>query len=136
MTTNLEPTALILFDGVCNVCNASVNFVMQRDPAGRFRFAALQSEVGQEILRKMGRKTTEFDSVILLENSRVYEKSDAALRIARHLRGWRWAWMFRFVPKFLRSAAYDLIARNRYRWFGKRDVCRVPTLEERGRFLE
>lgn len=136
----MKPTptspALILFDGVCNVCNASVTFIIDRDPAGRFRFASLQSAVGQEVLRKTGRPAAGFDSVVLVENGRFYEKSDAALRIARHLRGWRWAWGFRFVPKFLRNLVYDLIARNRYRWFGRRTTCRVPTAAERERFVE
>lgn len=136
METNPESTALILFDGVCTLCNASVNFVIDHDPAGRFRFAPLQSETGQAILRKTGRPAAEFDSVVLVENGRVYEKSDAALRIARHLRGWRWVWGFRFVPKFIRNVVYDLIARRRYRWFGRRDTCRVPTPGERERFVE
>ena len=127
--------ALVLFDGVCNVCNASVTFIIDRDPAGRFQFASLQSAVGQEVLRRLGRPAADFDSVILVENGRFYEKSDAALRIARHLRGWRWAWIFRFIPKFLRNLLYNLIARNRYRWFGRRETCRVPTAEERERFL-
>lgn len=135
MKPTADPTALILFDGVCNVCNASVNFILDHDPAGRFRFASLQSAVGQKVLRDLKRPAASFDSVILVENGRFYEKSDAALRIARHLRGWRWAWGLRFVPKFLRNAAYDLIARNRYRWFGRREVCRVPTPEERERFV-
>lgn len=136
----MKPTptspALVLFDGVCNVCNASVNFIIDHDPAGRFQFASLQSAVGQEVLRRLGRPGMDFDSVILVENGRFHEKSDAALRIARHLRGWRWAWVLRFVPKFLRNAVYDFIARNRYRWFGRREACRVPTPDERARFLE
>jgi len=136
----MKPTptspALVLFDGGCNVCNASVTFIIDHDPAGRFQFASLQSAVGQEVLRKIGRPAVGFDSVILVENGHCYEKSDAALRIARHLRGWGWAWVFRFVPKFLRNLPYDLVARNRYRWFGHRETCRVPTAAERERFLE
>ncbi|MCY7349242.1 MAG: thiol-disulfide oxidoreductase DCC family protein [Cytophagaceae bacterium] len=126
---------LILFDGVCNFCNASINFVIDHDPNQRFKFAALQSEIGQEYLRKIGRETRDFDSVLLIENGQLYTKSDAALRIARHLEGWAWLWFLRGLPYFLRDGVYTLIANNRYRLFGKRDACRIPTPEERERFV-
>lgn len=127
--------SLVLFDGVCNFCNASVNFMIAHDPAERFKFAALQSEVGQKSLAIFGMQTAVFDSVILIENGQIYQRSDAALRIARHLVGWRWAWAFRFVPLFLRDAVYRLVANNRYRIFGKADTCRIPTAAERNRFV-
>jgi predicted DCC family thiol-disulfide oxidoreductase YuxK len=128
--------AVLLFDGVCNFCNSSVNFIMQRDPKGYFKFASLQSAYGQQQLLKAGLNTKEFDSLVLLENGRIYLRSSAALRIVRSLNGlWPLLYVFIIVPPFLRNFLYNIIARNRYRWFGKREECRVPTAEERGRFV-
>ena len=133
---NKNPSfSLVLFDGVCNFCNASVNFVIAHDPAARFKFAALQSEVGQKYLAVFGQQKPDFDSVLLIENGQMYQRSEAALRIARHLAGWRWVWAFRFVPLFLRDAVYGLIAKNRYQIFGKSDTCRIPTEAEKNRFV-
>jgi predicted DCC family thiol-disulfide oxidoreductase YuxK len=127
---------IILFDGVCNFCNASVNFIIDRDKKGIFQFAALQSEIGQEILRKNGLNATTFDSIILINDKKVYQKSDAALEIARNLDGfWKIFYIFKIIPPFLRNSIYDLIAKNRYRFFGKSDTCRIPTPELRTRFL-
>jgi len=112
---------VILFDGVCNLCNAWVLFVIKRDPSGHFAFAPLGGEA---------------DSIILIEKDAIYDQSTAALRIARRLSGaWPLAAAFLIVPKGLRDAVYRLIARNRYRWFGRRDVCMVPTPELKARFL-
>ena len=131
-----EP-AVILFDGVCNFCNASVNFVMKRDPKGRFRFAPLQSDVAGELLDRSGLNRDDIDSIVLVEGDRAAVKSTATLRIVSQLTGlWPLLSVFRFVPRFLRDAVYDWIARNRYRWFGRRDSCMLPTAELRGRFLE
>lgn len=128
---------VILFDGVCNFCNAAVNFVIARDVARRFRFAALQSEYAQQLLKKSGQPIlSHFDSVVLIgEKGQFFEKSDAALEIARYLRGWSWLYGFRFVPRTIRDFFYDIVARNRYRIFGKSAVCRVPTPAERALFL-
>ncbi|MDR6196133.1 thiol-disulfide oxidoreductase DCC family protein [Siphonobacter sp. SORGH_AS_0500] len=126
--------AVILFDGVCNFCNSTINYIIDHDE-GRHRFASLQSEFGQELLKKNKRSITNFDSVILWEDGCLYEKSEAALRIAKHVKGWKWLWAFRFLPLFLRNGVYNLIARNRYTWFGKREACRLPSLEERARFV-
>lgn len=131
-----QPTQPILFfDGVCNLCNAAVTFVIERDTKAHFLFASLQSEMGRNVLKQLGRSPEQFDSFILWENGRFYERSTAALRVARHLSGgWPLLYGFMIVPKPLRDAAYSFIARNRYRWFGKRDACMIPTPELKARF--
>ena len=135
-----EPAShpVVLFDGVCNLCNGAVQFIVDRDPRGTFRFTSLQSERAASLLREHGREPPrgEPDSVVLIEDGRVYERSTAALRIARRLSGaWPLFYAFLIVPRLLRDAVYSLIARYRYRWFGKSEQCRVPTPELRARFL-
>lgn len=133
----MPPPPVILFDGVCNLCNASVQFILDRDPDARFRFASLQSEEGAALLRSHGGDPEALDSVVLIEDGRVFQHSDAALRIARHLSGaWPALAALRIVPRPLRDAGYRLVARNRYRWFGKEESCRLPTPETRARFLD
>ena len=128
---------VVLFDGVCNFCNRSVNFILDHDARKRFRFAALQSDAGQAVLRHFGLRTDDFDTAVLVERGRAYTKSSAALRIARSLGGrWSLLALLLALPPLLRDAAYDLLARNRYRWFGRTDSCRVPTPQIRDRFLE
>lgn len=128
--------AIVLFDGVCNFCNASVNFVIEHDKAGYFKFAPLQSEIGEELMAKHGIATADTDSVIVVENDRAYTYSSAALRIAKHLDGfWSWAYALAIVPKPVRDFAYKLFASYRYRLFGRRDACMIPTPELRARFL-
>ena len=129
---------IVLFDGVCNLCNASVLFILDRDARGHFRFATLQSEAGVKALRAHGREaaTGDPDSVVLIEGDRVYDRSDAGLRIARRLSGaWPVLAVFLVMPRFLRDAVYKLISRNRYRWFGRTEACRIPTPALRARFL-
>lgn len=127
---------LVLFDGVCNFCNSSINFVIDHDSQKRFKFASLQSEVGQQYLAQFSRNKKDFDSVLLVKNGRVFEKSDAALHIARHLDGaWKSLYFLRWVPRVVRDMIYDLVAKNRYRIFGKSDACRLPNPELRERFL-
>ena len=129
---------VILFDGVCNLCNATVNFLLDRDPDARFRFAALQSPAAAQLFAEHGHAppAVEPDSIVLIEGGRLYERSTAALRIARLLRSpWRVLYAFIVVPRPLRDLVYRFIARNRYRWIGRKDVCRVPTPELRARFL-
>ncbi len=129
--------AIVLFDGVCNFCNAGINFVMDRDPEKRIRFAPLQSEAGQRLLKKFNLSPTALDTLILIEGEKSYTKSAAALRIAKRLQGlWPLLYIFIVVPPFIRDAVYDFIARNRYKWFGKTEACRVPTPELKERFLE
>lgn len=128
--------AIVLFDGVCNLCNTSVNFLIDRDPEGRFVFGALQSEEGLAVLRKHGLPEYYFDSIVLIEGRNVWTASDAVLEISRHMPGlWPALRVFRIVPKAIRDAVYNWIAANRYRWFGKRESCRLPTPENRSRFL-
>ncbi|HTK38387.1 MAG TPA: thiol-disulfide oxidoreductase DCC family protein [Pyrinomonadaceae bacterium] len=128
--------AIVLFDGVCNFCNGSVNFMIERDAAGYFKFAPLQSETGKEVLDKFAVDPTEIDSIILVEDEKAYTHSTAALRIVRRLGGiWRWLYILRFVPRPIRDFFYELFAKYRYWLFGKKDVCMMPTPEIRERFL-
>jgi len=127
---------IVLFDGVCNLCNGSVQLILRHDPAGRFRFASLQSPAGQELLARFGIDPAVLDSVILVEGDRCYRESDAALRVARGMSGpWKMLWALRVIPLPLRDGLYRLIVRNRYRWFGKQETCWLPTPELRERFL-
>jgi predicted DCC family thiol-disulfide oxidoreductase YuxK len=127
---------IVLFDGVCNFCNASVNFVIERDKAGYFKFAPLQSEIGDELAAKYGIDKIETDSVIVVEDEKVYTHSSAALQIARKLDGiWSWVYAFVIVPKPIRDFLYKLFAKHRYRLFGKQDACMMPTPDVRARFL-
>ncbi|MBT2636840.1 thiol-disulfide oxidoreductase DCC family protein [Bacillus sp. ISL-39] len=126
---------VILFDGVCNFCDASVQFILDRDDKELFRFASLQSDAGQELLKKHN-VPDDVDSMILIENAKVYYKSSAALRISRHLRGaWKLLYVFMIVPAPIRNIVYDLIAKNRFKWFGQKDSCMLPPPNVRKRFL-
>jgi predicted DCC family thiol-disulfide oxidoreductase YuxK len=127
---------LILFDGVCNLCNQSVDFIIKRDKKDVFLFTSLQSAQGQEILKQHSLNTQDFDSVLLLKNGKLYQKSTAALLIGSQLGGfWVLSSVFMLIPPFIRNIVYDWIARNRYRWHGKKETCRLPTPEERKKFL-
>jgi predicted DCC family thiol-disulfide oxidoreductase YuxK len=134
-TYQLSP--VILFDGVCNVCNGFVQFVIARDPGARFQFAALQSDSARRLLARVDGLGQVPDSVVLVDRGRVYTRSSAALRIARGLPfPWSLARALIVVPRPLRDWVYDRVARHRYRWFGRKDVCMVPTPDLRARFLE
>jgi predicted DCC family thiol-disulfide oxidoreductase YuxK len=128
---------IVLFDGLCNLCSASVRFIVARDPAARFRFASLQSPAAQALLAPFGAPATALESVVLLDEGRLYTRSDAALRIARALRPpWPLCTALLAVPRPLRDALYEFVARHRFRWFGRRSACFVPTPELQARFLE
>lgn len=128
---------ILLFDGVCNLCNGFVQFVIARDPPGRFRFAALGTAAAASVLREVGVAEPLPDSIVLVEDGRVFTRSDAALRIARGLRfPWPLFYGFVAVPRFIRDRLYDAIAARRYRWFGRRETCMVPTPELKRRFLD
>lgn len=131
-----HPSPLLLFDGVCNLCDASVQWVIQHDPDARFRFASLQSDIGKTMLQRYNLPTGELNTVVLIDGSKAYTRSDVPLRIFKQLGGW-WSVLavFSVVPKFIRDAVYDWVARNRYRWFGKKNECWLPTPELRARFL-
>jgi predicted DCC family thiol-disulfide oxidoreductase YuxK len=128
---------IILFDGVCNLCNNSVIFIIKRDRKDVFRFAALQSEIGNRLVDKYGIDTTKTDSVILIEDESYFVKSTAALRIARHLSaGYPLLYGFMIFSKPIRDWVYDIVANNRYKWFGKRESCMIPTPELKAKFLD
>ena len=128
---------LILFDGVCNLCNAWVRFVIRRDPAGIFRFVAQQSPSGQAIIEDHMRGVVALSSVILIEGNAIYTESEAILQILTRL-GPPWSWMalLRIVPRRFRDACYRFIVRHRYQWFGRTEVCQVPSADIRSRFLD
>lgn len=128
--------AVILFDGVCNLCNGFVNFIIRRDQKDYFRFASLQSEAAEKLLSDY-EVSEQLKTIILIENGKVYKRSGAALRICRHLSaGWPLCYAFIIIPAFLRDGIYNLVAKYRYRWFGKKEQCMVPTPELRSKFLD
>ena len=127
---------IILFDGVCNLCNTSVKIVIRNDKKDCFRFAALQSDIGKDYITKFNIDSTETDSIILIDQEKVYVKSTAALYISKSLSG-AYPLLFGFIiiPKFIRNWVYDFVARNRYRWYGKKESCMIPTPELMAKFL-
>lgn len=128
---------IILFDGVCNLCSSSVQFVLKRDKKKQFLFGSLQGRFGQEILVRYNLPADTFNSFILLEDNQLYTKSTGALRMLKHLGGgWRLLYGFIIIPRFLRDAVYGFIAKNRYKWFGKKEACWLPRPEWKDRFLD
>src|SRR6478752_587907 len=125
---------LILFDGICNFCNGSVNYLIQHDKHKRLRFTTLQSETGKALVQKF--KLQNIDSIILIEENKAYTESDAILRIGKALGGiHKLGYVFIIIPKFIRNALYKFIAKNRYKWFGQKEECMIPTPEIRERFI-
>ena len=136
---NLPPNKkIILFDGVCNLCNSAVQFVIKHDKKDTFRFVALQSVLGQEILAYIGIDAENIDSIVLYEPGiAYYYKSDAALQIARNLDGiFSFGTIFKIIPTGIRNYLYDYIARHRYQWYGKKESCMIPSAELKIKFLE
>lgn len=132
----LENHKIILFDGVCNLCNSTVKRVIRNDKKDIYRFAALQSDVGMVMVTEHGIDTAKTDSILLVEGGRIYTKSTAALRIAKDLQGaYPLLYGFIIVPPIIRNWVYDFIARNRYNWYGKLDSCMIPTPELKKKFL-
>jgi predicted DCC family thiol-disulfide oxidoreductase YuxK len=128
---------IILFDGVCNFCNAIVNFIIRQDKENVFLFAALQSESGKRLLELYNINWQRSDSFVVIENDKAYMKSNAALKLYAKLPWyWKWTQVFWIVPKFIRDWVYNVVAKNRYRWFGKKDQCVIPSQNVRERFLE
>lgn len=128
---------IVLFDGVCNLCSSSVQFILRHDKKDQFLFGSLQGNYGQEVLKKYGMPSNEFNSFMLLEGEQLYTKSSGALRMLRHLGGgWSLLYAFIIVPKFIRDAVYNFIAQNRYRWFGKKEECWLPKPEWKKKFLD
>lgn len=129
-------SAVILFDGVCNLCDASVRFIFRNDPHGYFRFAPLQSEVAEKLLTEAGATVPDLSSILLIEDGKVYDRSTAALRIARRLKApVSLLWSGIILPRPIRDIAYKVIAKNRYRWFGQKESCTLPPQGLRERFL-
>lgn len=128
---------IILFDGVCNLCNSSVQFVIKHDKKDIFRFVALQSELGQKIINHIGMATSDIDSSILYEPGKGhYYKSDAAFKILKNISGiHKVLLVFSILPKSILDATYDYVARKRYEWFGKKESCMIPTPELKAKFL-
>ncbi len=127
---------ILLFDGVCNLCNSTVQFVIQQDKRAVFRFASLQSDIGKTLLAEYKVEEKNLNSVILIYGGRYYAYSDAVLEMSRLLGGlWSVAYVFKVIPTFLRNAVYRFVATNRYRWFGKQESCWLPTAELKERFL-
>ena len=128
--------SIILFDGVCNLCNGAVQFVIKRDNKNRFLFASLQSEEGKQILENHNFPLNKRDSFLLVEDGKVYERSTAALRVLKNLsRLWSLLYGFIIVPKSIRDSVYNWIAKNRYQWFGRKDECMISTPELKTKFL-
>lgn len=128
---------ILFFDGVCNLCNSTVDYVIRRDRSGTIRFASLQSDIASELLADHPVDPTDLDTIILLQDNQVYTKSDAGIIIMDTIGGWMKipAFIGKLTPRFIADGIYNFIARNRYRWFGQKETCRIPTAEERARFL-
>jgi predicted DCC family thiol-disulfide oxidoreductase YuxK len=132
---NPKVANIILFDGVCNLCEYSVQFIIKHDSKNYFHFTSQSSEIGQELLKQ--HELEEIDSIIFVKDSMAYAHSDAALEIAKNLDGWhKHLYIFRFIPKVLRDAIYRFVAKHRYKVFGKKDSCMMPSIELKDRFLE
>lgn len=128
---------VVLFDGVCNLCSSSVQFVIRHDPQRQFRYASLQSAFGRQVMTHFGLPSNQLNSFILLEGDTIHTKSSGALRVAKKLNGlWPLLYGFIIVPPFIRDAVYTFIANNRYKWFGKKEACWLPTPELRNLFLD
>lgn len=128
---------VILFDGVCNMCNSFVQFVIKRDKNKLFQFASLQSEYGKGLLKHFHLDTREYDTMLLYDGQKVLTRSDAVLAVTSRLKGiWKWSSFCKMVPGFLRNGIYTMLAKRRYKLFGKRETCMVPTPELKSRFLD
>jgi len=127
---------VVLFDGVCNLCNATIQFIIKKDHENEFKFASLQSKFGASFLKENGLNEKDFTTMILVEDDVYYTKSEAALRIFRRLKGYKWMGVFLIIPKFLRNAVYSFVSRNRYALFGKQEEsCMLPTKELTSKFI-
>jgi len=133
----IKDKPIIFFDGVCNLCNSSVQFILKKDSKNVFLFSSLQSDAAKDILLQYKLKNSDLSSIILLENGIVYQKSTAILKISRRLKGfYKYFYALIIIPKIIRDPLYSFVAKNRYKWFGKRDACILPTKKVKFRFLE
>ena len=132
-----EEKKIVLFDGVCNLCSSSVQFILKHDKKNQFLFGSLQGKAGQEYLKKFNLPVDALNSFMLVEDDKLYTCSSGALRMLRHLgNGWQLLYAFIIVPKFMRDGVYNIIAKNRYKWFGKKEECWIPTQELKAKFLD
>lgn len=132
----MKERKIILFDGVCNLCNSSVNFIIDRDKSNQFKFASLQSEAGKSFLRSFNIENVKLETLFFLYGNKCYDQSTAVLKVVKYFPGlWKLFYIFIIIPKPLRDFFYKIIAKNRYKWFGKKDSCRVPTPELKEKFL-
>lgn len=128
---------ILLFDGVCNLCDGAVQFIIKHDKKEQIYFASLQSETGKDLLKKQNIDPAETDSMVFIDHGTVFIKSSAALRVSKYLdKAYPLAYGFIAVPRFLRNAVYDFVARNRYKWYGKKEHCMIPTPALKSRFLD
>jgi hypothetical protein len=135
INTETQPY-IILFDGLCNLCNGAVQFIIRHDKKNKFVFASLQSDLAQKLIDKIQVKYSQ-ESIVLIKGNKHFEKSDAALEIAKNLSGlWPMVYGFKILPRFLRDVLHNWVAKNRYPWFGKRNSCLSPSPELRARFLD
>ncbi|MEZ4840042.1 MAG: DCC1-like thiol-disulfide oxidoreductase family protein [Flavobacteriaceae bacterium] len=136
MMINLDDSNIILFDGVCNLCNSSVQFIIKRNKKQHFYYASLQSDVAKEILLQHLEKKITLDTIVFVEKGNIYTKSTAALRISKYLDGlWKFAYVLIIIPRPIRDIFYDFVAKKRYVWFGKRESCMMPTDDQKKMFL-
>ena len=128
--------SILLFDGICNLCNSSVQFILKRDTNEQFIFASLQSDAAKNVLLQYNMKNSSLDSLVLIEEGQVFQKSTAVLKVCRHLK-WPWKVFYSFIviPKFLRDGIYEFVAKHRYQWFGKKDTCVMVIPEHKNRFI-
>ena len=136
MQNSSEKKSIILFDGMCNFCNTSVNKIIKYDKKNVFKFAAIQSDAGKKLLTELSIDILKIDSILLIENNTLFTKSTAVLKIAKQLSGlYKLGYAFIIIPPFIRDTIYDFIAKNRYKWFGKKERCMIPSIEVREKFL-
>ncbi len=134
---SIMDNTVILFDGVCNFCNYWVNFAIRHDRKNKLKFTPLQGETAKQLLPQFHINPTSLSSVIFIDDGKAYTQSSAAIQICKHLNGgWKLFYGLIIIPKFIRDFLYNIIARNRYKWFGKKESCMIPTPELKGRFLD
>jgi predicted DCC family thiol-disulfide oxidoreductase YuxK len=132
-----EEKKIILFDGLCNLCSSSVHFILKRDKKNQFLFGSLQGKAGQDYLNKFNLPADTFNSFMLIDGEKLYTRSSGALRMLMHLgNGWQLLYAFIIVPKFIRDGIYNFIAKNRYKWFGKKEECWLPAEDMKAKFLD
>lgn len=136
MTADDKKSGVVIFDGVCNLCNGAVNFIIQRDPEARFLFTPNQSELARQLARRHNIQESLDETIVLIQANKCYYRTDAALEIASQLTGgWRLLRILRVIPTGLRDWVYGIVAGHRYDWFGRRDVCMTPTDDVSSRFV-